>query len=48
MMGIQILVVIGVVILSQFFIQGSERRKQYRDLVDRLDKISARSNDSNR
>lgn len=39
--GITILVIIGVVILSQLLMQGSERRKEHREILARLDKLGA-------
>jgi hypothetical protein len=40
--GITILVIIGVVILSQLLMQGFERRKEHREILARLDELESR------
>lgn len=40
--GITVLVIIGVVILSQLLMQGSERRREHREILARLDGLEAR------
>jgi len=40
--GITILVIIGVVILSQLLLQGSERKKEHREILARLDELRSR------
>lgn len=35
--GIVVLVIIGVVTLGQVFIQGMERRREHKELLDRFD-----------
>ena len=41
--GITILVIIGVVILSQLLLQGSERRKEHREILERLDELKSKT-----
>ena len=40
--GITLLIVLAVVGLAQSFLQGSQRRREHRDLLDRLDRIEKR------
>ncbi len=40
-MGVTILIVLGAVVLSQLVLQGTERRRQHRELLDRLTAIEA-------
>jgi hypothetical protein len=40
--GITILVIIGVVILSQLLVQGSERQKEHREILARLDLLESK------
>lgn len=38
--GITILVIIGVVILGQLFLQNQERRRQHQEILRRLDELA--------
>jgi hypothetical protein len=40
--GITILVIIGVVILAQLLLQGSERKKEHREVLERLERLESR------
>jgi len=40
--GITILVIIGVVILSQLLVQGSDWRKEHREILARLDLLESK------
>ncbi len=40
--GITFLVIIGVVILSQLLLQGTQRRKEHHQLLDRLDRLESK------
>ena len=44
--GITILVIIAVVILSQLLMQGSERRREHREILARLDRLESRRESS--
>jgi hypothetical protein len=44
--GITILVIIAVVILSQLLMQGSERRREHREILARLDEVESRQGGS--
>jgi hypothetical protein len=39
--GITVLVIIGVVMLSQLLLQGAERRREHRELMARFDKLDS-------
>ena len=40
--GIVVLIIIGAVALGQLFIQRGERRREHKELQDRLDRIEAK------
>jgi hypothetical protein len=41
--GIVVLIIIGAVTLGQLFMQGTERRKEHKELLDRLDRMEGKS-----
>lgn len=41
--GIVVLIIIGALTLGQLFTQGMERRREYRELTARLDRIEGKS-----